>query len=275
MTIEDFLQSAPLYKTCELDEPPLVNRFAQARPQLPCSRCGGNERTFRCISPTPREVTTLSQKIGTLEVVEADKTYKFEYQCVACDSFRVTFLVTGATNKRVLKSGRSPPPEIQIPKELKTALGSEAPYFTKGRISEEHGFGIGAYAYYRRIVENNIGSLLEEIAKVLPLEEKAYRVALEKVRKSRIADEKIKIVKDLLPATLRPAGQNPLALIHDVLSEGIHSKSDDECLELAEDLRIALTTLVQEVARHSQAQRDFTRAINRLQKRKKTSNEQQ
>jgi len=208
--------------------------------------------------------------IDTREVVEADEAYTFQYECVGCESFRVTFLITGATNKRVLKSGRSPPPEIQIPKELKTALGSEAPYFTKGRISEEQGFGIGAYAYYRRIVENNIGSLLEQIAKVLPPGEKAYLDALEQVRQSHVADEKIKIVKDLLPATLRPAGQNPLALIHDVLSEGIHSKSDDECLDLAESLRLALTTLVHEVARHSQVQKDFTRALDSLQKSKRT-----
>jgi len=55
-------------------------------------------------------------------------------------------------------------------------------------------------------------------------------------------------VKDLLPEILRPNGLNPLKLLHEFLSEGLHGKTDEECLELAAELRKIIEFLVSQVA---------------------------
>lgn len=272
MTINEFLQSAPLYKKVHLGDSLLLREFLDARPQLTCPTCGG-ERPFHCVSvndgPVTRKASTsISQIPGPPPEVVAGKVRTLRYSCLGCQRFEVSFLIVG-TDDRVIKVGRWPAPEISISHELETALGPEAPYFKRGRLLEENGHGIGAYAYYRRVVENKIGALLEEIASVLPPGPSEYRDALQRVRGSPVAEEKIKIVKDLLPESLRPAGRNPLGLIYDVLSEGLHYESDERCLDLATSLRVALTTLVSELARHKQVQKDFTKALDRLQNRAK------
>lgn len=273
MTVTEFLQTAPLYRKVRFGDPLLLSEFLDARPQLACPSCGG-ERPFHCISvnsapPSRRAVTSISSIPGPPPEVVAGKVHCLKYRCLGCEGYEASFLIAGTEDNRVAKAGRWPAPAIGIARELEAALGPEAPYFQKGRMLEENGYGIGAYAYYRRVIENKIGSLLEEVANVLPPGRREYREALESVRASHVAEEKIKIVKDLLPESLRPAGRNPLSLIYDVLSEGLHYESDDQCLALATSLRVALTTLVAEVARHREVQKDFTKALDKLQNRPK------
>ncbi len=76
--------------------------------------------------------------------------------------------------------------------------------YKKGKTCESHSYGIGAFAYYRRIIEDIIGELLEVIQDLMVGEElEKYREALERVRKTKNITDKISIVKDLLPPILR------------------------------------------------------------------------
>jgi hypothetical protein len=45
---------------------------------------------------------------------------------------------------------------------------------------------------------------------------------------------------DAIPAVLLIDGHNPLTLLHDLLSEGIHELDDDECLERAQEAEVIL-----------------------------------
>ena len=83
---------------------------------------------------------------------------------------------------------------------------------------------------------------------------------MKRTKETIVAREKIDLVKDLLPASLRPRGLNPLAILHSTLSEGLHSLSDQECLALAEAVRTALVSLVNQIA----AQARFDEAAQRV-----------
>lgn len=84
-------------------------------------------------------------------------------------------------------------------------------------------------------MEETIGDLLDRIPALLSEEEKPrYAKALEEVHKTTVTQTKIELVKDLLPARLRPDGINPLEILHSDLSSGLHGKGDDECLDDAE-----------------------------------------
>lgn len=144
-------------------------------------------------------------------------------------------------------------------------LGSHKDYLIKGLVCESQSYGIAAFSYYRRIVEEIIDGLLEEIGGLISDDEKAaYDAALSEVKATRIAAEKIELVKDLLPPILRPEGMNPLALLHGVLSEGLHANTDERCLELAVEVREILTFLASQVAATSAASRSFTERMRTL-----------
>jgi hypothetical protein len=49
---------------------------------------------------------------------------------------------------------------------------------------------------------------------------------------------KIDYAGDLLPKSLRPDGHpNPMAVLHELASDGLHSKSDEECVDIFDACR--------------------------------------
>jgi hypothetical protein len=131
-----------------------------------------------------------------------------------------------------MKVGQYPPPDIRIPNDLQKRLGGYVGFFRQARISEQHGFGIGAFAYYRRIVEDTIDKLLQDIrSEFVSDEDKAeFDEQLIAVAQSRDASSKIEVVKHLVP---EEGGGNSLGLLYKAMSTAIHELSDEQCLALA------------------------------------------
>lgn len=50
-----------------------------------------------------------------------------------------------------------------------------------------------------------------------------------------------------LPPAVLIRGHSPLKLLHTVTSEGVHNKSDEQCLQLARHVRVLLTDLAERV----------------------------
>jgi uncharacterized protein YjaG (DUF416 family) len=142
--------------------------------------------------------------------------------------------------------------------------------WTRGLICESQSYGIGAFAYYRRIVEEIIEKLLEDIPNLMSGEERQkYPAALQQVKQTRRADEKIKLVKDLLSEVLKPSGMNPLDMLFEALSEGLHGEIDDQCVELAQQVRQVLVYLVNRLLTVKTADQEFTEGMKKLLDRKK------
>ncbi|MDW7709045.1 MAG: hypothetical protein SCH98_01125, partial [Deferrisomatales bacterium] len=144
----------------------------------------------------------------------------------------------------------------------------------KGLVCESQGYGIAAFAYYRRIVEETIDSLLAEIADLIEGPDRAlYLSALEQTKRTIVAQEKISLVKNLLPPILRPDGMNPLGVLHSVLSGGLHAETDENCMQDAATVREVLVFLVNQVAASKAAAKTFTAGMRRLlEKKVKTEN---
>ncbi len=99
-----------------------------------------------------------------------------------------------------------------------------------------------------------------------------YKAALEEVKKTTVAQEKIELVKDLLPSALRPGDVNPLSAIHSALSEGLHEESDEGCLEYADAIREALVFLVNRLVRTKKENMSFTESMKKLLGKKSKKN---
>jgi len=121
---------------------------------------------------------------------------------------------------------------------------------------EPSGGDLEYYAYYRRIVENTKFELIDSILKVAKGTNAASSQIqlLERAQSERQFSKAIDLLRDVsaIPPILLINGQNPLTLVHDLLSEGIHELSDQECLvraqeaevilcEIADKMQIALT----------------------------------
>ncbi|MFC1604266.1 hypothetical protein ACFL5F_04485 [Planctomycetota bacterium] len=196
------------------------------------------------------------------------KIFRVVYKCAACNQCERFFMLQFG-NDYVMKVGQYPSWEIVPDKALSDLLGEHQDYYKKGLVCESQGYGIGAYAYYRRIIEEIIDSLLDSIADlILESEKQQYLDALNQTKGTIIAKEKIELVKDLLPEILRPDGMNPLNLLHSTLSEGLHAKTDEECLEIAESIRDILVFLVNQILQTKESSKKFTARMRKLLEKK-------
>ncbi len=91
---------------------------------------------------------------------------------------------------------------------------------------------------------------------------------LEAAKAERQFVKAIEAVKHGLPEVLFIDGQNPLALLHDALSEGLHAQSDEECLELATDIRMVLGAFAERMGEALREQRDLTESVTRLMRKR-------
>ena len=76
--------------------------------------------------------------------------------------------------------------------------------------------------------------------------------------------EKIKVANLALPSYLKPDGLNPLGRLYQVLSEGIHSLSESECLAKAKATSECLTFLVSELASRQEHRASFKSIVGEL-----------
>ena len=163
------------------------------------------------------------------------------------------------------KIGQYPDWNIEMDKELEKMLGEHTKYYKRGLICESQSYGIGAYAYFRRITEDVIDELLESILDLVEEDEKEQYIGrLEDVKKEKIAEKKINLVKDLLPKSLQVDGMNPLKELYEVLSQGIHNETDEECMEKAEAIRGILVFLVNQVIRTKKDKKSFTEGMKKI-----------
>ena len=156
--------------------------------------------------------------------------------------------------------------DVKPSKLLQRGLGAHAADYRKGRTCETHGFGIGAFAYYRQILEKIIDGLLKDLEMFFSDDAslKKYQEELSKVQDGQNATAKIRIAKDLLPRQLQIEGENPLGRLYGVLSEGRHSGTDERCLELAELVRIVLVHLVEKVEFDKESGREITKSLSQI-----------
>ncbi|MCZ6675745.1 MAG: hypothetical protein O7E52_00690 [Candidatus Poribacteria bacterium] len=260
MNLVEVLERSPLYQwvEVEMDQSASIHSFALPTFSAYCGRCKA-ERSFGSGGR--------AWGGGSVsDIVLRGKTLAAICVCLHCHHFwRGYILHFHEDGTRIMKAGQYPPWDLSIDRRLTKMLGKHEGIFKKGFICEAQGFGIGAYAYYRRIVEMIIDELLVIIESLIEGAEKdRYIQALERVKTTRQTDEKIRLVKDLLPSTLKPDGYNPLGVLHQALSEGIHQLSEGECLNRATEIRTVLVFLINQVQHQKEERKEFTEGMRKL-----------
>lgn len=178
------------------------------------------------------------------------------YTCRNCRKYQKTYSLkfefSNNNTIRIEKYGEIPDFGEPTPTKLLNLLGSDIKMFLQGRKSENKGLGIGAFSYYRRIVENMKDKLFDEIIKVVKMNptsstQKKIEI-LEKEKLNFQFSTAIGKIKVTIPDSLLIHGENPLLLLHNALSKGMHAKTDEDNLSISRNIRIVLSGFAQRLS---------------------------
>jgi len=203
--------------------------------------------------------------------INESKEHFVKYKCRNCEESIKTYALKSyidadRVNGNLYKFGETPSFGPPIPAKVITLVGSEREYYLKGRRAESQGLGIAAFAYYRRVIENQKKKIFEEIIRV-SVKLNAQKDLLDELNAAKTETQfskAVSIVKHGIPQALLVNGHNPLTLLHSALSEGLHAQTDKQCLELATTIRIVLTDFVERISNTLKDDTELNSAITRL-----------
>ncbi len=131
-------------------------------------------------------------------------------------------------------------------------------------------WGIAAFAYYRRVVESQRTRIFDEIISAAEHvgADTTMVERLKHLRQHWRFQQSVDEIKDRLPQILLIEGKNPLELLHPVLSDSIHDRSDEEALEIASEIRLVLVNLAERIALAKTQSEELKQAVVKLAARK-------
>jgi len=267
LTFKDFLENSPPYHIVTISD--LWYESSRSRRELRTP-----ELLLLCEDDICQGMRVFEYKDSTGGIWKTDvaNVLFLHYRCKNCErtfksfSLIVVKLLDGGSALAV-KVGEWPQFSPQTPPRLLRLLGDDKDIFLQGRRSEFHGLGIGAFTYYRRVVESQKDRLLDEIIKVVEKVETSPKEIVEDLTKAKANFQFTKAIGDVklaIPQTLLIDGENPLLLLHGALSTGIHDKSDGECLELAKSIRLTLAGLMERIDLALSEKKELSEAVKKL-----------
>lgn len=165
------------------------------------------------------------------------------------------------------KVGQSPAPTIVLPAELEKALGNHATHYRRGMVCRNQNFGIGALGYFRRIVEETMDDMLDLLLDALKVRGATPETiaAVEAAKAERVFETKVKVASDALPDELRPGGFNPFGSLHQIYSRGLHGLSDEECVDMVDEIREDVEIIFKTLKTHIEDRTKYAEAVKRIQ----------
>lgn len=269
MTFAEFLENVPpnqevsvsdiaVWKKTDSTHSTFVNKMPEI--QLHCSNeaCNGT-RFFRCVT---EPIYLPEGQIRNLYLT---------YACSNCQKALKIFAICmtkaeSGVSGSCFKYGEYPPFGPPTPSRLIKLIGPDRDLFLKGRRCENQGLGIGAFVYYRRVVENQKNRIFDEIIKVAKKlnAPSADIKELEDAKNETQFSNSLSMVKQAIPQALLIDGHNPLLLLHKALSKGVHNKSDEECLKMASSVRVVLAELSERLGQALKDEAELNHALTTL-----------
>lgn len=202
-----------------------------------------------------------------------DFIHYYEGKCTTCKECNVSFLLhiytkeaipqekvkTIWTNPKkdpfynkhisiyIEKVGEYPEKEAQVSKEFTKYFDRESCnwYFKAKKLSYEN-MGIGAFAYYRRIIEKELIRFMTDISSLKGSSEELKKLIDEYERTNKVHLLYENTYK-YLPPSLQGLGKNPLKLLYQQTSQGLHNLSDEECMNRSKRIDSLLEFVVKKI----------------------------
>ena len=153
-----------------------------------------------------------------------------------------------------------------VPPRLIKLVGPDREEFLKGRKCENQGLGVGSFIYYRRVVEKQKDRIIGEIVKAsqkIGAPEEKIKIRQDAKKETQFS-KALDMAKDAIPESLLIDGHSPILLLHRALSKGIHTLTDEQCLELAHSVRVVLGELSERLSQALKDKAELTKALSTL-----------
>lgn len=193
------------------------------------------------------------------------------YTCRNCGENRVYYQFIWQqqeTENIFLKVGQYPELEERVPEALAKALDpDDLKLYKKAIRMRNFNLGLAAVAYMRRVIENKMGGMLEILYEAAVAHNASADLLArhEKMKNEKRFSVKIEYAGDLLPLTLRPPGKpNPMAILHELVSDGLHAKSDEECVDIFDKCRTTFEYVFAKVRIEVEDAKNFVKAMQDL-----------
>lgn len=273
--LREFIETKPLYSNAEVSLPPLRRHFQLDVARLYCSVCK-TEQPFR--KPDHESWywgmdkyasdAKSKQVLGKLDLLH-NGVFPIELVCQECKKQRSYFFVhVDVERNKVTKSGQMPLWLPRVEKDIAQELGTSLFFYQRGLRCLNESFGIGACAYFRRMVEDYVNPLLR-LLREFKAEQGANAKQLaeiDEVISSKDFSAKTKYASEICPESLNVGGINPLKKLHDLLSYNIHVGSEAEATEIALQLRTTIEYVIRQLRRRYDEQKQFVESIKDINK---------
>lgn len=231
----------------------------------------------------PRISTIIREDENKLPYTFDDKTRKLDFKlhihgiCQSCNS-TIDFLIRTTSDKEwdkrnegltiyLQKVGQFPAYDININNNLKKYLNEEDQVnYKKALTCLSISYGVGSYAYFRRVIENEIKRIIKDICELEFDGVEFVKSALEDFDRDFQMSKLIDVINKYLPKSLKELGDNPIRLLYEQLSGGIHEFTDKECINKAVSIDVLLNYVIKKVNEEKYQLNDVRNAMRHLRK---------
>lgn len=235
-TLQEFCVALPLYSEVIAEERHRLYSFITKRANI----------DFFCVECQQSSVflgTELDIGVHDFEFDLQDRIFTKEFFCSRVHS-HIAYFHFRLQRQVLSKVGQSPSmadiSEAELRPYSKVLSPEEYRELTRAVGLASHGIGIGSFVYLRRIFERLIEEARADSSKLTGWDEAAFQQAR--------MDDKIELLKPHLPPFLVEQRK-----LYSILSKGIHSLTDKECLESFPVVRVGIELILdQKVASKQQ-----------------------
>jgi hypothetical protein len=243
-SLNTFLSEYPLYRRleicdiyAELDERDIsFNAFCETDIRI---------TTFKIIKKVG--TSTLKDELKRAAIfLASNSTIDFEFVvhcsalCQDCQKFQRQLLIYGNASRPkndelkffIRKIGQYPAPEVTPDKIFKDFLSKEdIEFYKKAKQILNFNYGIGAFAYFRRIVENEILNITKNLIDNNQTAKEKLVPALKLFEENHQMKRLIGTLTPFLPKNILVDNENPLNVLYASISDGIHNLTEEECTQ--------------------------------------------
>lgn len=164
------------------------------------------------------------------------------------------------------KIGIYPEPKIEVDKRIQKYFDRETnEWYYKGIKLYNQNFGIGSFAYFRRIVEKELFSILKDVSTLSSTDPKLSKLITDYNETSKISTL-YKNSFNLLPKSLQLLGDNPFEILYSHTSKGLHNLTEQECLNEADNIHKILEYVIRKVNEEKSELLEIRNIIKNLKK---------
>ena len=260
MNATKFIESAPLYTRYPIE--------SFNAPKSIMRTCGSKE----CCQVTTWSLLDVER--FDLKTTPQITTHTAGYECVKCEnnSLEVIYELLewsvsrdghNYSHKAVRKVGQIPAPSMAIPYDLEVRLRASSQHYKNALVCRNHNLGIAAMAYIRRVINDHTDNLIDIVAAQLrSMALPEAEIAKVTAAKTQVRyEQKPDVASKAIPDSLQPGGVNPLGQLYVHTSSGLHSKSDEECVEIFDDLRADFEYIFLNIYKETQERREYAKRM--------------